>query len=277
MLRQLLAHPLTRDLSIDSPEPRNYAARLFARSRFSARSIPTGVTLSRNKYRMGLVKCLNSVRRGYPLRSHPRLITSEVFPCTGIKMVADGRSSPAGVFESPRHRHDRCAASHSRSPRLLPRGATLPSTRRNHFMIEPWVSSWSKLIYNNLHHEPFETAAENWSFPQQGPLSGANEHFRGSSSSGTAPNSKTSSPISASSAFNRSCLSAIWSGRRRDARSDAGGLHSDVACFRKLTRSLDAALGDVRADSGAAGLISEARLRNGQAEAPAPQSPAEVS
>jgi hypothetical protein len=41
-------------------------------------------------------------------------------------------------------------------------------------MIEPWVSSWSKLIYHNLHHEPFETAAEDWSFPQQGPLSGAN-------------------------------------------------------------------------------------------------------
>jgi hypothetical protein len=41
-------------------------------------------------------------------------------------------------------------------------------------MIEPWVSTWSRLIYTHLHHEPFDPDAKDWSFPSTGPLSGAN-------------------------------------------------------------------------------------------------------
>ncbi len=41
-------------------------------------------------------------------------------------------------------------------------------------MIEPWVTSWSKLIFMNLHYEPFFPEAQDWSFPSTGPLSGAN-------------------------------------------------------------------------------------------------------
>lgn len=41
-------------------------------------------------------------------------------------------------------------------------------------MIEPWVSTWSRLIYTHLHHEPFEPEAKDWTFPSTGPLSGAN-------------------------------------------------------------------------------------------------------
>ncbi len=41
-------------------------------------------------------------------------------------------------------------------------------------MLEPWVTGWSKLIYRNLHHEPFEPEARNWAFESSGPLSSAN-------------------------------------------------------------------------------------------------------
>jgi SAM-dependent methyltransferase len=41
-------------------------------------------------------------------------------------------------------------------------------------MVEPWVSSWSRLIYTRLHHEPFEPKVEQWDFPAKGPLSDAN-------------------------------------------------------------------------------------------------------
>jgi SAM-dependent methyltransferase len=41
-------------------------------------------------------------------------------------------------------------------------------------MIEPWVTPWSRFIYERFHHEPFLPDAENWSFPSTGPLSGAN-------------------------------------------------------------------------------------------------------
>lgn len=42
-------------------------------------------------------------------------------------------------------------------------------------MIEPWVTSWSKLIYTKFHHEPFLPDAADWEFPSSGPLSGAND------------------------------------------------------------------------------------------------------
>jgi SAM-dependent methyltransferase len=41
-------------------------------------------------------------------------------------------------------------------------------------MIEPWPTLWSKWVYKNFHHEPFEPNAQSWDFPSSGPLSGAN-------------------------------------------------------------------------------------------------------
>ena len=41
-------------------------------------------------------------------------------------------------------------------------------------MIEPWVRSWSRLVYRLLHYESFQLDARDWGFPGSGPLSGAN-------------------------------------------------------------------------------------------------------
>ena len=41
-------------------------------------------------------------------------------------------------------------------------------------MIEPWVSTWSNLVYTRFHHEPFVPQADSWEIPETGPLSGAN-------------------------------------------------------------------------------------------------------
>lgn len=40
-------------------------------------------------------------------------------------------------------------------------------------MSEPWYSPWSKFIYQNFHHEPFDIHA-NWKLEFDGPLSSAN-------------------------------------------------------------------------------------------------------
>ncbi len=42
-------------------------------------------------------------------------------------------------------------------------------------LIEPWNTSWSKLIYKYLHHEPFLPDAIEWALEQVGPLSGGND------------------------------------------------------------------------------------------------------
>jgi hypothetical protein len=41
-------------------------------------------------------------------------------------------------------------------------------------MIEPWSTSWSRLVYRRLHHEPFEPDTPSWNTVSSGPLSGAN-------------------------------------------------------------------------------------------------------
>jgi SAM-dependent methyltransferase len=41
-------------------------------------------------------------------------------------------------------------------------------------MIEPWMTSWSRLIYRYLHQEPVDTTRKNWALPKEGPLSDAN-------------------------------------------------------------------------------------------------------
>jgi len=42
-------------------------------------------------------------------------------------------------------------------------------------MIEPWLTPWSRFVYNRLHHEPCVPDAHDWKFASSGPLSGANE------------------------------------------------------------------------------------------------------
>lgn len=42
------------------------------------------------------------------------------------------------------------------------------------YMIEPATTFFSKLIYKNLHHEPFDEMRADWSFASKGPLSDAN-------------------------------------------------------------------------------------------------------
>ncbi len=104
----------------------------------------------------------------------PDLITSEVFPCRNAQLLLDGQSLPfrsqtlrAVAMTNVLHHIPRPAAFLAEAHRcLLPGGALL--------MIEPWVSTWSKIVYTRLHHEPFDTSQREWSHSYGGPLSGAN-------------------------------------------------------------------------------------------------------
>ncbi len=42
------------------------------------------------------------------------------------------------------------------------------------YMIEPATTWFSKFIYKNFHHEPFDETVQKWDFPSKGPLSDAN-------------------------------------------------------------------------------------------------------
>jgi len=104
----------------------------------------------------------------------PHLITSDVMAVPGVDMVLDAHNLPFAddglkaitMVNVLHHLADprRFLAEAGRC--IAPHGALV--------MVEPWVTTWSKLIYTHLHHEPFDPRAKEWVVASQGPLSGAN-------------------------------------------------------------------------------------------------------
>lgn len=174
-IKKLLAHPGTRDLEIDDPRTTARRRGIIQSNRFLWRiydewyrslraSIPDGP---------GGVLELGS-GAGFFAQYVPGLIASEVFACPDIQLVLDARRLPfsagslkAIVMLDVLHHIPDSRALLTEARRCLRSGGSV-------VMIEPWVSAWSRLIYTHLHHEPFDPAAERWTFPDAGPLSAAN-------------------------------------------------------------------------------------------------------
>lgn len=104
----------------------------------------------------------------------PKVITSDLIFLPWIDMVLDGLHLPFadnvldGIFmvnvfhHLPQPEHLLSEAGRC----IKPNGVVL--------MIEPWVSSWSRFVYKNFHHEPFDTQINDWNSNSGGRLSGAN-------------------------------------------------------------------------------------------------------
>jgi SAM-dependent methyltransferase len=174
LLRHLLAHPKLHEVSLDDPKT-TYIRREIVLTNSFLRQIYTSwysAILATIPESDGQVLELGS--GGGFLDRYLPLITSEIFYCPYVKVILDGQALPfatgslrAIVMLDVLH--------HISNPRLFFREAG----RCVHpggviVMIEPWVTPWSRFIYTQLHHEPFDPLAEDWAFPTSGPLSGAN-------------------------------------------------------------------------------------------------------
>ena len=175
MLKNLLAHPLTRGLDIDDPRCTELRRSLIRNKSFLRQiyeewyeAIAALLPLDKDP-----VLELGS-GGGFLVEFIPELITSEVFYSRHVKVVLDGSGLPF-VNESLRGIVMTDVLHHLPQPReffaevtrcVCPSGLVI--------MIEPWVTPWSRLVYSKLHHEPFRPEAVEWSFPRRGPLSGAN-------------------------------------------------------------------------------------------------------
>jgi SAM-dependent methyltransferase len=175
LLRRLLAHPLTASLDLDDPATTHLRRQIIASKPFLraiydewysqlAAALPPGE---------GSVLELGS-GAGYCVQFIPDLITSEIFPCPGVRMVANAAQLPfaantlrAIVMTNVLHHLPDVRAFFREAARCLRPGGRI-------LMIEPWITSWSRFVYTHFHHEPLDPDAPDWTFPSSGPLSGAN-------------------------------------------------------------------------------------------------------
>jgi SAM-dependent methyltransferase len=175
MMKQWLAHPLLRGLDVDDPRTTDLRRQIIQDNRFLrqiygewydalAASLPDGP---------GKVLELGS-GAGFLSEVVSDLVTSEVFWCQHIHLVADGRQLPlhdgclrAILMTDVLHHVPEVRAFFTEAARCVKLGGVMT-------LIEPWVTRWSRLIYTRLHHEPFSPQTPYWEFPAQGPLSSAN-------------------------------------------------------------------------------------------------------
>jgi SAM-dependent methyltransferase len=103
----------------------------------------------------------------------PQIITSDVLPYQGVDRVFSALNMPMQnqsvsaivMIDVLHHIQDSRKFFHELDRCLIPGGKVV--------MIEPANTVFSRWIYQNFHHEPFNTRG-GWGFSEGGPLSGAN-------------------------------------------------------------------------------------------------------
>jgi SAM-dependent methyltransferase len=174
-LTSLFADPCTRGRDVNDPATTLLHAELvrskgFLRAiydewyRSIARTLPEGA---------GALLELGS-GPGFLKRYVPDVIASDLFPFPGVSLVADACRLPLVpgslrglIMTNVLHHLSQPRHFLEEATRCLRPGGVL-------VMVEPWVTSWSRLVYSKFHHEPFEPTAVDWEFLSSGPRSGAN-------------------------------------------------------------------------------------------------------
>ncbi len=174
-LKDLLTHPLARELDPDNPDAmagfrqiirnKGYLQKIYHEwYQLIVASLPPG---------SGPVLELGS-GAGFLMEYIPDLVTSDFLRIRDISLVLDAHEMP---FANSRFRAIVMTdvLHHLSGPRRFFSEATRCLERDGRIvMVEPWVTTWSRVVYSKLHHEPFDTETHEWGFPPKGPLSGAN-------------------------------------------------------------------------------------------------------
>jgi SAM-dependent methyltransferase len=174
-LNSILAHPLTKSLDLDDPRTTELRLEIIQTKSFLRKIYDDWYQMIQSRIPAGKGQVLElGSGAGYLQRFVPGVIRSEVFPCRGVELVADARFLPIAtrslksiVMTDVFHHIPDVGAFLRDAARCLRPGGRI-------IMVEPWVTSWSKLVFGRLHHEPFVPHAESWEIPCKGPLSGAN-------------------------------------------------------------------------------------------------------
>jgi len=175
MLKNLIAHPLTRGLDLNDPLTTSRRRQIISEKKFLKEIYAEWYRLIAADLPDGSDPVLEiGAGAGFMGDYIPSLVASEVFHCPNIDVVCDATSLPlsdgslrAIVMTDVLHHIPNVESFFAEAARCVRPGGVI-------VMIEPWLTPWSKLIYSYLHHEPFEPAVLDWGFPSRGALSSAN-------------------------------------------------------------------------------------------------------
>jgi SAM-dependent methyltransferase len=176
LLHSLLGHPLTRGMNLDDPRTTELRKQIIATKPFLNRVYRRWYSLLAENLPAGDEPVLElGSGAGFLKEYIPGLISSDIMPvrscdlaCSALQLPFTDKSLRAIVMMNVLH--------HIPEPALFFREASRCIKKRGAMvMIEPWVSSWSRLVYSKLHHEPFDPGADSWGLPASGPLSGGND------------------------------------------------------------------------------------------------------
>lgn len=174
LLQRWLTHPLTREMNIDDPQTTALRLRVirpkpFLRKIYEewCRNIAAQFPSHARALELGS-------GAGFLKELMPQLITSELFSTPGAELVIDARaiamdeaSLDSIVMMDVLHHIPDCSSFFHEASRVVRPGGRI-------VMIEPWNTTWSRWVYQKLHHEPFRPDVLEWRIPITGPLSGAN-------------------------------------------------------------------------------------------------------
>jgi SAM-dependent methyltransferase len=174
-ISSILAHPLTRNLDIDDPKTTHLREKILQEKGFLRKIYcewyKTIVQVSPDID--GFILEIGS-GAGFMEEFAPRLIKSELFHCSNIVLILNGLNMPisdnqlrAITMVNVFHHFYNPRAFLYEAERCLRPGGVIA-------MVEPWVTQWAQWVYTRFHHEPFNVDTLEWSFPESGPLSGAN-------------------------------------------------------------------------------------------------------
>lgn len=111
---------------------------------------------------------------GFLKEIYPEVITSDIMPLSVCDMQFSAEAMPfedhslkAIFMLNVLHHIPNNEQFFSEAQRTLTKGGFI-------YMIEPATTWFSKIIYKNFHHEPFDETVKEWKFASKGPLSDAN-------------------------------------------------------------------------------------------------------
>ena len=175
-LHKWLSHPKLHGLNVDDPRTTTIRREMISENTFLRRIYEEWYERLRSPLpkQPGRVLELGS-GAGFLADYVPDLITSEVFYLPFVDIILEGQKLPF-VSASLRGILMTNVLHHIPYPReLFLEAARCVRPGGVISMIEPWVSEWSRIIYTRLHQEPFQPDSQEWEFPANGPLSGAND------------------------------------------------------------------------------------------------------